>query len=61
MSKLKLDTKDLLSLNEATEALGIHRATLYRWMDSGRIVFATVGPHRFIPTSEVKRLKKRKG
>jgi excisionase family DNA binding protein len=44
---MSLETKEWLSLTEASESLGVHPTTLRRWADSGSIpCFRTPGGHR---------------
>jgi excisionase family DNA binding protein len=46
-------------LEEAARELGIGIATLYRWMNSGKIIPIRIYRRTFIPKSEVDRLKKK--
>lgn len=50
-------TRDLLRVEDAAKLLHIHLATAYRWIGSGRIVGIMIGNTRYIPRSEVERLK----
>jgi diguanylate cyclase (GGDEF)-like protein/PAS domain S-box-containing protein/excisionase family DNA binding protein len=53
--------EELLTLQEATAALGISASTLRRWADSGRLrVVRTAGGHRRVPAGEVARLNQRR-
>ncbi len=55
--RIELESKDLLTVKQAAEQLGITRVTLYRWMDKGKITSAKFGAYRVIPKTEVERLK----
>jgi excisionase family DNA binding protein len=46
---------------EAAEAIGVHRATIYKWMDSGHLPSVVVGRARFIRVSDIKALMKENG
>ncbi len=56
----KLDPGEVLTVNAASEEIGIHHATLYRWADAGKVAFVRFGGIMFIPVTEVQRLKKEK-
>ena len=45
---------------EAANEIGVHFTTLYRWIQSGKIVFVSFGDTIFIPVAEVERIKKKK-
>ncbi len=45
---------------EAANEIGVHFTTLYRWIQSGKIVFVSFGDTIFIPVAEVERIKKEK-
>lgn len=45
---------------EAANELGVHFTTLYRWVQSGKIVFVSFGDTIFIPQAEVERIKNKK-
>jgi excisionase family DNA binding protein len=48
--------KILLSLEEATQALGVGRSTLYKLIDAGRISRIKLGSRALIPHSALERL-----
>jgi len=50
-------TNDLLRVEDAAKLLDVHYATVYRWIRSGNIIAVKLGNIRFIPVSEVERLK----
>ena len=52
------DKEELYELPEAAQALNIGIATLYRWMNSGKIIPQRFYRRTFIPKSEIERLKK---
>jgi len=45
----------LVPMKQAAEALGIHPATLWRWIKAGKI--RKVPGTRFVPRSEIDRLR----
>ena len=55
--EIKITTADLVSVAEAAKQLGLARYTIYRWVDSAKIVGIKLGGINFIPKSEVERLK----
>jgi excisionase family DNA binding protein len=57
MPTIVVHTDDLLALDDATHALGIGIATLYRWIKSGKITPLRLGHRTLIPKTEVDRLQ----
>ena len=51
---------EVLTVNAASEKIGIHHATLYRWAEAGKVAFVRFGGIMFIPVTEVKRLRNEK-
>jgi len=56
----QLKPGEVLTVNAASEEIGIHHATLYRWAEAGKVAFVRFGGIMFIPVTEVQRLKKKK-
>lgn len=56
----KLTPGEVLTVNTASEEIGIHHATLYRWIDAGKVAFVRFGGLMFIPVREVERLREEK-
>ncbi len=56
----QLEPGEVLTVNAASEEIGIHHATLYRWAEAGKVAFVRFGGIMFIPVTEVQRLKKEK-
>lgn len=54
---IKVMTDDLLSVGKAAKALGTSRWSVYRWIDTGKIIGIKLGGILFIPKSEIQRLK----
>ena len=54
----KLTRGEVLTVNAASEEIGIHHATLYRWAEADKVAFVRFGGIMFIPVTEVQRLKK---
>jgi predicted site-specific integrase-resolvase len=57
-TKVTISTDDLMTVNHAAEALGKHIATIYRWYEAGKVLGVEFDGILYIPTSEVKRMKK---
>ena len=53
--EIRVRTDDLLSVAEAAKSLGHPRITVYRWVETGKIVGIKLGGNLFIPKSEVER------
>lgn len=56
--EIKVKTDDLLSVADAAKELELARYTIYRWVETGKIIGIKLGGIIFIPKSEVERLKK---
>ncbi len=54
---IKVETTDLISIQQAAKELGRPRATVYRWAEKDKIITIRLGGILFVPTSEIKRLK----
>ena len=54
---IKIETTDLMSIQQAARELGRPRATIYRWAEKGKVITIRLGGILFIPKSEVDRLK----
>lgn len=55
---IRVETTDLMSVQQAAKELGRPRATVYRWAEKGKIITIRLGGILFIPKSEVERLIK---
>ena len=55
--EITVTTNDLISVQDAAEALKRPRITLYRWIAKGKLVSVKFGGIYYIPVSEVTRLK----
>ena len=58
MVETSLQQGDVLTVSHAAEEIGIHHATLYRWVQASKVAFVQFGGMTFIPVTEVFRLKK---
>jgi excisionase family DNA binding protein len=47
----------LITTTQAARRLGVHPATMRRWVAAGKIRFVKVGHVRGIPATEVRRLR----
>jgi len=51
---------DVMSVTSAAKSLGISRITVYRWINSKKIIPVSFGGTYYIPNTEVERLKNAK-
>lgn len=58
MVQITITSDDVLSVQDAAAKLGKDRKTMYRWIESGRCVSVVLGGVKFVPASEIDRLKK---
>ena len=56
--ELMVRTDDFLTVPTAAKQLGKPKMTLYRWIEANKIIAVTFAGIKFIPVSEVERLKK---
>ena len=54
---IRVNTGDLVSVQDTAKELGRPRVTIYRWIDTGKIIGIKLGGILFIPKSEVERIK----
>jgi excisionase family DNA binding protein len=50
----------IFNISQASEALGITRMTLYRWINSRKIESLEFANHQYITQSEIDRISKEK-
>lgn len=55
--KITVTSDQLLAVEDAARHLGIHRATLYRWINKGKVACVRIGTSTFVPKSEIERLR----
>ncbi len=46
-----MEEERFYTIKQVTEMLGVHRTTVYDWMNAGRLAFVQVGERRRIPKS----------
>lgn len=56
--KVEITSDDILTIEQAAEQIGCHRATLFRWINDGKILTLKLAKNRAIPASEVERLRR---
>ena len=56
-TRITVTTDDLLSVPRAAKELGVHFATLYRWIDKGKIHPFRIGGQVFVTVDEIRVLK----
>ena len=59
--EILIQTKDLVSVKEAAEALGIARVTVYKQISRGELLSCRLGGSLYVPRSEVERILKERG
>lgn len=59
MVKVRIETEipDMYSTADAARLLGIHYATLFRWIRAGKIIPTRIGNRTLISTGEVERCR----
>lgn len=55
--KLTFNNNDFLGMAATSKRLDISRMTLHRWIASGKIKAVQIGRYRYVPKSEIERLK----
>jgi len=56
--RIEIGATDLLSVQETAQVLQKPRVTIYRWIQSGKILGLRLGGTLFVPRSEVERYQK---
>jgi len=56
--KVEITSDDILTIEQAAEQIGCHHATLFRWIDEGKILTLKLAKNRAIPKTEVERLRR---
>lgn len=59
-TKITISTDDLLSVPQAAKELGVHFATVYRWIDKGIIRPFRIGGQVFVTVDDLKALKEQR-
>ena len=54
---ITISVQDASSYKDAAKELGITTMTLWRWVRDSKIIAVRLGRYKFIPTSEIKRVK----
>ena len=57
---IRVESTDLLSIQQTAKELNMPRTTLYRWAERGKILTIRLGGILFVPKSEIERIKKEK-
>lgn len=59
--KLTVTSEDLLTIAQAAEELGVHLATVYRWVEKRKIHPLHIGEQLFVTVDEVRTVKEQRG
>lgn len=54
---ITISVQDALSYKDAAKELGITTMTLWRWVRDKKVIAVQLGRYKFIPKSEIERLK----
>ena len=53
-----IDGKSVMSVEEAAEIVGRSRATVWRWIQDGKVSTVKTSNRTYVPSSEVEKFKK---
>ena len=56
MSRIRIDSKDFITIPEMAKLMKKPKMTLYRWAKAGKLIYMELGGVKFIPVTEMKRL-----
>jgi len=56
---ITISVQDALSYKDAAKELGITTMTLWRWVRDRKIIAVRLGRYKFIPGTEIERIKKK--
>jgi len=59
-TKITVTSEDLLSVPQAAKELGVHFATVYRWIDKGKIHPIRIANQVFVAVDEIMTLKEQR-
>ena len=59
-TKITISTDDLLSVPQAAKRLGVHFATVYRWIDKGKIHPIRIAGQVFVTVDEIRALEEQR-
>jgi len=59
-TKYSFSTDQLISVAQVAEELGIHKATVYRWIENGALHPVRIGSQVFLEVQEIKILKEQR-
>lgn len=57
-SELRVTTDDFITVPAAAKQLGRPKMTLYRWIETKKLIAVKFGGILFVPVSEIERLKR---
>ena len=56
LGEIKVQSEDIVTVPEAAKRLGKTKMTVYRWIETQKIIAVKLGGILFIPKSEIERL-----
>jgi len=59
-TKYTFTTAQLMPVVEAAQELGVHKATVYRWIENGTLHPVRIGSQVYLEVEEVKALKEQR-
>jgi len=59
--RIRITVEDILTIPQAAKELGVHRATIYRWIDKGIVHPFRIAGQVFVTVDDVKSLKEKRG
>jgi len=60
-NRIRITVEDILTIPQAAKELGVHRATIYRWIDKGIVHPFRIAGQVFVTVDDVKSLKEKRG
>ena len=56
-TRIILETDKLISIPKASEIIGVHFTTLYRWVKDGKLNAIKIGGQTYLDAAQVKKMK----
>ena len=59
-AEIRIPREELLSIPQAAKKLGVHHATVYRWVEAGKIHPIRINSRRYLTVQDVEAMKERR-